>query len=239
MDFIIKSRVKRVKTPANKAKMSSLMQVFVVCIFWLMSASFAVAQTADVDAADLPVIALVPGQDATSIAPHLRFSAVPKVSLNSEEILEQETSLMPLGSDVLQFGPPNGPLLVRFSLQNKGEIDASWILFSGRGSLRDIRIWRLDDDPQLLLNGADRNALASNLRTYQAFSAEIGLAPDERAELAILFEATDSTYFPLKVQTFQSFFSDRRSNIAMVTAVVSGVLMLIILNIVFFSNISI
>ena len=215
--------------------MSSLMQVFVVCIFWLLSASFAVAQTADVDAGDSTFIALMPGQDAASMAPHLRFSAVTKVSLNPEEILRQEMSLIPLGSDVLQFGPPNGPLLVRFGLQNNGDVDASWILFTGRGSLRDIRIWRLDDDPQLLLNGADRNALASNLRTYQAFSAEIALTPGERAELAILFEATDSTYFPLKVQTFQSFFSDRRSNIAMVSAVVSGVLMLIILNIVFFT----
>jgi len=146
----------------------------------------------------------------------------------------QAILLKSLPTDVIQFGPAKDAIYVRMNVENTADTDGSWILFTGRGSLTGIRIWRLDGTPRLLFDGTKKADLISNLRTYQAFSAEIGLAAGEEADIAILFRSTDTTYLPLKLQTFRNYFTDRRANIAMVSAVVCGTLVLIFLNLFFF-----
>jgi len=192
------------------------------------------AQTPTPSSESLPPISLRAGEDADSLASRLRFTAIDDVRLSPDKINSLSSELQSLPSNVIQFGPANRPIYVRMNIKNIGETDASWIIFTGRGSLPEIRIWRLDGKPRLLLDGLDKTELITNLRTYQAFSTELALAPDERADIAILFSSTDTTYLPLKLQTFRSFFSDRRSNIALVSAVVCGTLILIFLNLFFF-----
>ena len=190
----------------------------------------AYAQTSE----DLPRLSLYPGKDAISIASHIRFTEIEHVGLDVDEIKSKRSKLKPLPTDVIQFGPAKDAIYVRMNVKNITETDGSWILFTGRGSLTGIRIWRLDGSPRLLFDGTKKEDLISNLRTYQAFSTEIGLTAGETADIAILFSSTDTTYLPLKLQTFRSFFSDRRANIAMVSAVVCGTLVLIFLNLFFF-----
>ena len=182
-----------------------------------------------------PALELQPDADASELAPFVRFAPVSTVAQTPASIAAQAERLRPLNSDVIQFGPAMGPVLVRVDVTNTGEADGRWVLFTGRGSFRDIQIWRLDEGGgALLLDGTDRDALRRNLRTYQAFSAEFSLAAGERARFAVVFDAADSTYLPLEILTFPTFFAERRSNIALVAAVVAGALGLIVLNIVFF-----
>src|SRR3546814_6553463 len=42
-------------------------------------------------------------------------------------------------------------------------------------------------------------------------------------------------YMPIRIQTYGSFFKDRRANVAMVSGVVIGIAVLIFLNFLFFS----
>ena len=200
--------------------------IALTCVFF----SPAHAQTSE----DLPRLSLHPGTDAISIASHIRFTEIEDVELDADEIKSKRSKLKPLPSDVIQFGPAKDAIYVRMNVKNLADTDGSWILFTGRGSLTGIRIWRLDGTPRLLLDGTKKGDLISNLRTYQAFSAEIGLAAGEKADIAILFSATDTTYLPLKLQAFRNYFSDRRANIAMVSAIVCGTLVLIFLNLFFF-----
>lgn len=179
-------------------------------------------------------VALTPGASAPSIAGHIRYARVDALDLPPDAIRTTRLDNT-LGSDVIAFGPPGRPVLLRFRVQNAGAESGNWILFTGRGSLKSAHIWRLDGNAaQHLLDGTDREALRRNLRTYQAFSAEIALAPGEAADLAIVFQATDSTYLPVRVQAFQDYFADRRANIALVSGVVVGALLLVVLNVAFF-----
>ena len=137
--------------------------------------SSAHAETSNQTVESLPRLSLKPGEDAISIASHLRYTAIQNVRLSLDEIIARDTELKPLPSDVIQFGPTKDPIYVRLNVKNIADTDGSWILFTGRGSLTGIRIWRLDGTPRLLFDGLNKADLISNLRTYQAFSTEICL----------------------------------------------------------------
>src|SRR3546814_3858157 len=49
------------------------------------------------------------------------------------------------------------------------------------------------------------------------------------------FPVQNSTYMPIRIQTYGSFFKERRANVAMVSGVVFGIAVLIFLNFLFFS----
>lgn len=178
---------------------------------------------------------LTPGEDATLVAAHVEFTRVSNVNISSAEIEDAALSLKPLPSNVMHFGPAQGPILVHINVENAGSENGNWILFTGRGAFKSIRIWRLDgQNSRLLLDGDDRNALRENLRSYQAFSSELSLAAKEKASFAIIFESENSTYLPLEIITLKTFFTERRANIAMVSGVTVGALILVFLNIIFF-----
>lgn len=184
------------------------------------------AQTMMIDSAREPADA----------APYIRYHPVSDTRIDFIEILEFEPILKNLESAPIQFGPPAGAILVRIDVKNAGDSDGDWILYTGRGALKSIRIWRLDGaNPTLVLDGWDLAALRENLTTYLAFSNEFSLSPGEAARFAIIFEPRDSTYLPLKIQSFHGFFTDRWLNIALVSGVVFGALVLVILNLMFFS----
>ena len=222
---------KRTSARCILTAVSCLLLAFAITVMFLSSAH---AQTSNQPVENLPRLSLHPGEDATSIARHLRYTNIEDVELSIGDIKTKDTELKSLPTDVIQFGPAKDAIYVRLNVENIADTDGSWILFTGRGSLTGIRIWRLDGTPSLLFDGTNKADLISNLRTYQAFSAEIGLAAGEEADIAILFSSADTTYLPLKLQTFRHYFSDRRANIAMVSAVVCGTLVLIFLNLFFF-----
>src|SRR3546814_7189640 len=51
----------------------------------------------------------------------------------------------------------------------------------------------------------------------------------------IEFLSENSTYMPLKINSYGTFFKERRANISMVSGVVVGALTLLLLNFLFFS----
>jgi len=234
LKFIFESIFLTPKKTAARSLPTTFSFLFFALATIVIFLSSAHAETSIQPAENLPRLSLQPGEDATSIASHLRFTPIENVQLSLDDIKSKDAELKSLPTDVIQFGPAKNAIYVRMNVENTADTDGSWILFTGRGSLTGIRIWRLDGTPRLLFDGLNKANLISNLRTYQAFSTEIGLTSGETADIAILFSSTDTTYLPLKLQTFRSFFSDRRSNIAMVSAVVCGTLVLIFLNLFFF-----
>ncbi|HCB78735.1 MAG TPA: hypothetical protein DEP68_08150, partial [Erythrobacter sp.] len=144
--------------------------------------------------------------------------------------------LQPISGSAAHFGAPGDRIALAIRVRNVGQEAGSWIVSTGRGSLSYFRMYESRGDRlALLVDGTDPAAAAENLRTYQAFSSELLLQPNEERTIVIDFRSENSTYMPLVIQTYGDFFSDRRTNIAMVAGVVLGVLVLIFLNFVFFS----
>jgi len=187
-------------------------------------------------AAELPVLDLRAGEDAAAVAPFVRFT---KQSRNTETPALEPILREPLEriqGSTIHFGPPGTKTVVLLKLRNSSTAQGSWILTTGRGSLKHFRLFEAESDRlKLLVDGTDPRDAQQNLGTYQAFSAELVLDPAQEKLILIEFLSENSTYMPLKIETYGSFFKDRRTNISMVSAVVVGALTLLLLNFLFFS----
>ena len=180
------------------------------------------------------------GIDAEDVAGHIRYGYLDNNAVDTNTIALELDKLRPLSTESIHFGPPKDPILVAFDLHNDSSEPGAWILTTGRGALLSIRIlsFQSTHDPNtvmVLFDSQEPGAVRDNLRQYQAFSSEIYLRAGERRTVAILFESENSTYLPLKIQTYGTFFKDRRSNVALVAGVTIGALVLIFLNVSFFS----
>lgn len=190
----------------------------------------------DAVAAELPVLDLRAGEDAAALAPFVRFT---KQSVGTEapelaSILRQP--LEQIQGSTIHFGPPGTKTVVLLKLRNSSAAQGSWILTTGRGSLKHFRLFEAERDRlKLLIDGTNSRDAQQNLGTYQAFSAELVLDPAQEKLILIEFLSENSTYMPLRIETYGTFFKDRRANISMVSAVVVGALTLLLLNFLFFS----
>src|SRR3546814_15691887 len=102
-------------------------------------------------------------------------------------------------------------------MRNASAEQGSWILTTGRGSLKDFRLYRLENGKfDLLVDGTDPAAARRNLGTYQVFSTELVLDPAEEEVVLIEFLSENSTYMPLKINSYGTFFKERRATISMV-----------------------
>lgn len=184
----------------------------------------------------LPAVALEAGENAPPLAPYVRYSndLGPVEALSPAQILA--APLQPIAGRAAHFGLPGGRTAVALKVRNVGEEAGSWIFTTGRGSLSYFRLYEIAGDRlELLVDGTDAEDASRNLRAYQAFSTELVLAPRQEKTIVIDFLSENSTYMPLRIETYGSFFQDRRANIAMVAGVVLGVVVLIFVNFLFFS----
>lgn len=200
----------------------------------LVFAAWGGARTAT--ATELPVIELRTGEDGPSVAPFVRFAKLPSGSeLPGVERLLAGT-LEQIQGPTIHFGAPGTKTVVLLRLRNVGTEQGSWILTTGRGSLRQFRMYEAAPDRlDMLVDGTDADSARENLGAYQAFSTELVLDPAQEKLILIEFLSENSTYMPLRIETYGSFFKDRRANISMVSGVVVGAITLILLNFLFFS----
>ena len=196
----------------------------------------AAAHPSRVAAADLPVLELHAGEDAPALAPFVRFtkqfgeSATPRLDPILGRPLES------IEGPTIHFGPPGTRTAVLLKVRNAGSEQGSWILTTGRGSLKHFRLYQaVGDRLDLLVDGTNPQAARQNLGTYQAFSTELVLDPGQEKLLLIEFMSENSTFMPLKINSYGTFFKERRANISMVSGVVVGALTLLLLNFLFFS----
>ncbi|MDO9488386.1 MAG: 7TM diverse intracellular signaling domain-containing protein, partial [Sphingomonadaceae bacterium] len=188
-------------------------------------------------AAELPVLELRAGADAPAVAPFIRYTTQAGDTATPLQVRALiDGPLERIRGSTIHFGPPGKQTLALLKLRNGSAGQGSWILTTGRGSLRHFRLFEAADDRlELLVDAGDPENARQNLATYQAFSTELVLEPGQEKLILIEFLSENSTYMPLKVETYGSFFKDRRANIAMVSAVVVGALTLLLLNFLFFS----
>lgn len=207
---------------------------------WMIAAALlmlgALAAPAAAVSDNLPVIPLRAGEDAPAVAPYIRYTE------HAGDIEEKPPSQVLAAATRrvegrgVHFGPPGDRTAVALKVRNAGDVAGSWILTTGRGSLSHFRLYEVENGQlDLLVDGTDSEAARENLRTYQAFSTELALEPGQEKTILIDFLSENSTYMPLRIETYGTFFKDRRANIAMVSGVVLGVGVLIFLNFVFFS----
>lgn len=187
-------------------------------------------------AAVLPVIELRAGQDGPDVAPFIRFAKLPGGSELRGLVPLLDGPLERIQGSTIHFGAPGTKTVVLLRLRNVGTEQGSWILTTGRGSLRQFRMFEAGRDRlDMLVDGTDAQNARQNLGAYQAFSTELVLDPAQEKLILIEFLSENSTYMPLRVETYGSFFKDRRANISMVSGVVVGALTLLLLNFLFFS----
>lgn len=207
--------------------------------FWFVLLAVVLAglsPSATAAAESIPTVALQPGQDAPPLAPYVRYQVGDIDPLTTAPADLLAGPLQCITGSTIHFGPPGRKTVVAVRVRNMGENQSSWIFTTGRGSLAYFRLYEVaNGDLDLLVDGADPEAASDNLQTYQAFSTEFVLDPGQEKLLLIDFLSENSTYLPLKINSYGSFFKERRSNIAMVSGVVFGAVVLILLNFLFFS----
>ncbi len=182
-----------------------------------------------------PSVALRAGADAPSLAPYIRYGTglADPGGMDAATLLERAGER--INGPTIHFGPPGRKTTVVLKVRNEGPSQGSWIFTTGRGSLKYIRIYEAAGGAlSPIVDGNDPAAVSENLLTYQAFSSELVLDPGQEKLLVVDFLSENSTYMPLKIQTYGTFFKQRRANIAMVSAVVVGAIVLIFLNMLFF-----
>lgn len=183
----------------------------------------------------LPVAAIEAGKDGPALSGFIRYTKqLGSLDTPIEQMLRTKLQANRPGAE--HFGLPGQRTAMALRIRNTSPDGGTWILTTGRGSLRHFRLYEWTGQGfALLLNGSDPVAAQNNLMTYQAFSTELVLAPGEEKTIVIDFLSENSTYMPLKLQTYGTFFQNRRTNIAMVSGVLLAVAVLIFLNFVFFS----
>lgn len=199
-------------------------------------ALFAAFGFTEARAAELPLLDLQAGKDAPSLTPYVRYAR----NLGDPAVIGLDrllgSPLVPIRGQATHFGPPGTKTTALLRVRNAGDKSAAWIFTTGRGSLKYFRLYEVQDGRlDLTVDGADAASASRNLRTYQAFSSELVLDPGQEKILVIDFLSENSTYMPLRIETYGSFFKARRENIAMVSGVVIAVVVLILLNFLFFS----
>lgn len=194
------------------------------------------AQPALAQLEKLPRLDLQAGEDAPGLTPFVRFAERPGATRTPHLSAILAGPLQRIEGSTIHFGPPGTRTVVLLKVRNASDQQGSWILTTGRGSLRHFRLYEMAGGPlTLIVDGTDAQAARENLGTYQAFSSELVLAPSQEKLIAIEFVSENSTYMPLKIETYGTFFKDRRANISMVSGVVIGALTLLLLNFLFFS----
>lgn len=183
----------------------------------------------------LPAVEVQAGQDAPALARYIRYTKdIGPVEVPIEQMLD--LTLQANATGVEHFGPPGQRTTLAVKIRNVSEAAGTWILTTGRGSLSYFRLYELTPEGfDLILDGSNPTVAQHNLRTYQAFSSELTLQPDQERTIVIDFKSDNSTYMPLKLETYGTFFQDRRTNIAMVSGVVLAIAVLVFINSMFFS----
>jgi two-component system, sensor histidine kinase LadS len=183
----------------------------------------------------LPVVEIEAGKDGPPLSRYIRYTKqLGPFGTPIDRILELPLRSNSAGAE--HFGTPGSRTALVLRFRNVGNAPGTWILTTGRGSLSHFRLYTLNDDGfDLVLDGNDPNAAQANLRTYQAFSSELTLDPGQARTVAIDFLSDNSTYMPLKLETYGTFFQKRRANIALVSGVVLAIAVLVFINSMFFS----
>ena len=201
----------------------------------ICSMFFGIISLCYVGTAQAQFIELTPGKDAQAVHADIWFSKDFSKSLDELSFENAFENLEKLEAETIHFGPPSQPILVLIPVTNSSDKDGSWILTTGRGALKSFTLFELTkEDNNVLLSSTDKEKFRRNLRDFQAISWEVVLKKNESRYYGFLFESKNSTYLPLKIQTYTNFFKDRRVNIAMVAGVVIGTAVLIFLNIILF-----
>ena len=204
-------------------------------ILWAMVLGAMVAPASAATPAG-PAVELTPGADSGPVAPFLRFVRSPDgvVPGRIDEMLARPGER--ISGPTIHFGPPGARTVAWLRVRNASDDQGSWIFTTGRGSLKYFRLYEWAKGRlSLKVDGTDPRAASDNLRTYQAFSSELVLQPREEKLILIDMLSENSTYMPIRIETYGSFFKDRRANIAMVSGVVLSIAILILLNFLFFS----
>lgn len=183
----------------------------------------------------LPAVPVEAGKDGPPLARYIQYTKeLGPTQAPIEHMLARKLRANPAGAQ--HFGAPGSRTALAVRLRNVSETAGTWILTTGRGSLSHFRLYELTADGfDLILDGSDAATAQRNLKTYQAFSSELTLAPGQERVIVIDFKSDNSTYMPLKLETYGTFFAERRSNIAMVAGVVLAIAVLVFINSMFFS----
>lgn len=184
----------------------------------------------------LPAVALTPGSDGPPLQAYIRFEPSSALPSDLSDLHARAENMQAVTTPTINFGPPGDPLLVLLKVTNTGPENGFWILTTRRGSLRSFELLEYDQTGRRqIIDGADLKQVGDVLDAFQAFSVELVLSPGEERVFAFTFDPENSTYFPLKIQSYSSFFKDRRYNISMTAFVVAGIIVIVLLNGIIFT----
>lgn len=217
-------------SPRDEGALMKILLAFMALV------AFACVNSPRAAAGEMPVLELRAGDDAPALAPFVRFAERPGPTRTPQLEAILSGPLQHIEGPTIHFGPPGTRTVVLLKVRNSGPQQGSWILTTGRGSLKHFRLYEAEQSHlSLVVDGTDPQIARQNLGTYQAFSSELVLAPLQEKLVVIEFISENSTYMPLRIETYGTFFKDRRANISMVSGVVVGALTLLLLNFLFFS----
>ncbi|MFT5692832.1 MAG: signal transduction histidine kinase [Oceanicoccus sp.] len=186
---------------------------------------------ASLSATELPVLGLTPGKSVPEVKGFIRYQVPYSSQQLGDFLVPSQDHLQSIQSSEIQFGPPQGEVLVVLKVKNEGSENGNWIFNTDRGSLKHIQMFELRGDHiRQQFNGDDIESVKKNLRQYHSFSFELKLKAGEESIVAVVFEAENSTSMPITIRAPADFYDGIMIQSVIMSIVATGIIILVIFN---------
>lgn len=182
------------------------------------------------------ILPLVAGEKPPALNSYIQYTKDFRGSIHKDGIRDANINYETIETPSIQFGITDQKLFIIFTVQNKGETQGEWILGTGRRSLKDFKLFEVQDhETEPLINSAETIAFNKNIRINFRIAHQFNLMPDESKTFAISYDPEQNNFFlPLTIESEEQFIHRQRRHNIIVLGAITGILVLIIVNSSFF-----
>ena len=213
---------------------SHTMRVYQHFVVLLLSTFFVVFTAQQVSAQEV-YVPLIAGENAPDINSYIIYSKAVEGKLNPNGLPKDQIEFEKVETNTIHFGITDQEVILYFKVRNIGSIQGEWILATGRKSIKNFKLYVVEQDKhELRIDSNDIRALNSNILKFFNISHPFELQPSQERTFAISFVPQKSFHLPLKIQTAETFTQRLMWHNIIVFGAFSGILVLVIVNASFF-----
>ena len=185
--------------------------------------------------AQIPIVPLIPNQDAPKLNEYIRYSTDYTGELKYADLLSVEDDFEKLTGPSIEFGMTDKPVLLLIKMKNSSSLPGEWIFSMGRKTFHDFKLWEFNEvDEVLKLDNQNLELVKQNTWRYMTLAVPIKLEPDEIKLFGIMFEPKNTFHLPLSIRTAENYYHSRRISDAITFGSIAGILILVVVNASFY-----
>lgn len=211
------------------------MRVFKISIVTLLVCFISISLST-VAFAQHSVLQLKPNNNSENLKSYIYYSTEFSGPLSFTNLNSNFLDFEKVTSQSIQFGYTPEEIDIVIKAKNIGNEDAAWILTTGRRSLKKFQLYEIDQHKtHILIDWKNKKKTKKIIQQYGSLSHQINIGAGEEKFYVIRYTPHQSFYLPLKIQTVGTFLSANQLHLSLVLTSVSGILVLVLTNIIFFS----